>query len=95
MEIRYYQDTDTGKPHIYAHGVREEEVEDVLRRPIENLPGRRRSRVVIGRTRAGRILKVICVPDDGGRDVFVVTAFDLKGKPLRAFKRRSRRRGVP
>jgi hypothetical protein len=92
VDVRYYRDADTGLPHIYGHGVREHEVEAVLRRPIENLPGRRRSRVVIGRTRAGRFLKVVCVPDDDG--VFVVTAFDLKGKPLRALKRRMRRRGV-
>jgi len=39
------------------------------------------------------MLKIICVPDDVGDGVFVVTAFDLRGKPLRAFNRRMRRRG--
>lgn len=75
--------------------MQESEVEDVLRRPLENLPGRRNSRIVIGRTRLGRLLKVVIVPDDdGGEGVFVVTAFDLTGKPMRAFQRRLRRRGL-
>jgi hypothetical protein len=93
VHIRYYPDADTGLPHIYGHGVTEREVEEVLHRPSENLPGQRISRIVIGRTRASRVLKVICVPDDDAAGVFVVTAFDLKGKPLRAFKRRLRNRG--
>jgi hypothetical protein len=48
LEVRYYCDADTGLPHIHGHGVTEKEVEDVLRRPVEILPGRRRSRVLIG-----------------------------------------------
>jgi hypothetical protein len=39
-------------------------------------------------------LKVICVPDDDGDGVFVVTAYDLSGKPLKAHNRRMRRRGT-
>jgi hypothetical protein len=93
VNIRYNPDAHTGLPHIYGHNVHESEVEDVLRRPLENMPGSANSRIVIGRTRAGRILKVIIVPDDDGDGVFVVTAFDLIGKPLRAFRRRSRNRG--
>jgi hypothetical protein len=93
VHIRYYIDADTDLPHIYGHNVHESEVEDVLRRPLENLPGRRNSRIVIGRTRAGRVLKVVAVPDDDGDGVFVVTAFDLTGKPLRALRRRLRGRG--
>jgi hypothetical protein len=30
MEIRFYLDPETGLPHIYEHGVTEEEVEQVL-----------------------------------------------------------------
>ena len=93
LEIRYHRDRDTGMLHIAAHGVREHEVVEVLRRPLENLPGERNSRILIGRTIAGRILKVICVPDDDGEGVFVVTAYDLVGKPLKAHNRRMRRRG--
>ena len=93
MEIRYNWDDDVDLPHIAAHGVGEHEVEDVLRRPLEDLPGPRNSRIVIGRTTASRLLKVICVPDDDGAGVFVVTAYDLVGKPLRAHHRRMRKRG--
>jgi hypothetical protein len=92
VEVRYYRDPDTGLPHIFRHGVTEREVEEVLLRPAESRPGRRKSRVVIGRTRAGRILRVVYVPDDGA-GAFVVTAFGLKGKPLQGFKRRMRERG--
>jgi hypothetical protein len=35
MNIRFYRDPATGEPHIYNHGVTEEEVEEVLRRPGE------------------------------------------------------------
>jgi len=31
MEIRFYEDPDTGLPHIYGHGVSEKEVRQVLR----------------------------------------------------------------
>ena len=31
MELRFYEDPDTGQPHIYGHGVTEREVGEVLR----------------------------------------------------------------
>lgn len=93
LEIRYNWDDDVDLPHIAAHGVGGDEVEEVLRRPLEDLPGARNSRIMIGRTAAGRMLKIICVPDDDGEGVFVVTAYDLVGKALRAHKRRMRKRG--
>jgi hypothetical protein len=36
---------------------------------------------------------VIYVPDEEGDGVFVVTAYPLAGKQLKAFRRRQRRRG--
>jgi hypothetical protein len=92
MRIRFYIDPDTGLPHIYEHGVREDEVQDVLDRPGEDRPGNEGSRVLTGQTRAGRYLRVICVPDPEPDSVFVVTAFDLRGKPLTAYRRRRRRK---
>jgi CBS domain-containing protein len=91
-EIRYNLDVETGLPHIFDHGVSTDEVEDVLRRPLENRRGGDDSRVLIGATRAGRVLRVICVPDDDGQGVFVVTAYDVVGKALSAFRRRRRRK---
>jgi hypothetical protein len=92
MRIRYYVDKETGLPHIHGHGVREQEVADVVASPSEDRPGRGGSRVALGRTRSGRLLRVIYVPDPEPDSVFVVTAYDLKGKPLAAFRRRQRRR---
>jgi hypothetical protein len=63
MKVRYYLDPDTGEPHIYGHGVTEEEVEHILRHPGEDLPGRDDSRQALGQTAAGRYLRVIYVPD--------------------------------
>ena len=92
MNIRYYIDSSAGLPHIYNHGVDEDEVEDVLRRPGEDRPGREGSRVAIGQTAAGRYLRVIYVPDPEPNSVFVITAYELTGKPLLAYRRRRRRR---
>lgn len=92
MKVRYYIDPQTGVPHVYGHDVSETEVEEVLERPIEDFPGREGSRVTIGSTSAGRILRVIYVPDPEPNSVFVITAYDLRGKPLLAFRRRRRRK---
>ena len=93
MKIRFYINRDTGLPHIYSHGVREDEVEQVLRHPGEDRPGKEDSRVAIGQTGAGRYLRVIYVPDPEPDSVFVLTAYDLTGKPLLAYRRRRRKRG--
>ena len=58
MKIRFYIDPETEQPHIYNHGIREDEVEYVLRKPGEDRPGRDGSRVAIGKTSAGRYLRV-------------------------------------
>jgi hypothetical protein len=93
MDIRFYRDPATGEPHIYNHGVTEDEVEDVLRRPGEDRLGREGSRVAIGQTRTGRFLRVIYVPDPEPESIFVITAYELRGKPLTAYRRRQRRKG--
>lgn len=51
--VRYYVDPSTGQPHIYQHQVGEDEVEEVLARPLEDRPGSHESRVAIGQN-AGR-----------------------------------------
>ena len=93
MELRFHKDPDTGLPHIYDHGVTEEEVRQVLARPGEVQSGSEDSRIVMGQTEAGRYLRVIYVPDPGGGSAFVITAFELKGKQLKAHRRFKRRRG--
>jgi hypothetical protein len=93
MNLRFYDDPATGEPHIYNHGVTEAEVEEVLRRPGEDRLGRESSRVAIGQTQAGRFSRVIYVPDPEPDSLFVITAYELRGKPLTAYRRRQRRRG--
>jgi len=92
VEIRYYIDPETGLPHIYRHDVDEQDVADVLRRPLEDRPGREGSRVAVGRSQAGRRLRVIYVPDPIPDSVFVITAYPLGPKAMRALRRRRRRK---
>jgi len=92
VEIRFYLDPETGQPHIYRHGVNKVEVEQVLARPLEDRPGREGSRVALGQTRAGRHLRVIYVPDPEPGSVFVITAYPLGPKALRALRRRRGRK---
>jgi len=92
MKVRFYIDPETDLPHIYNHDVSESEVEDVLSRPGEDRPGSEGSRVALGQTTAGRYLRVIYVPDPEPRSVFVITAYELRGKALLAFQRRRRKR---
>ena len=92
MNVRYYIDPTTDLPHIYNHDVSESEVEDVLSGSSEDRPGEDGARVAIGQTSSGRYLKVIYVPETEPEGVFVITAYELKGKPLLAYRRRQRRR---
>ena len=94
MNLRFHIDPETGDLHIHRHGVREREVEDVMASPAEDVPGRRNSRVAIGQTQGGRYLRVIYKRDPEPDSFFVITAYDLKGKPLTAYRRRMRRRGA-
>ena len=92
MKIRFYIDPETRLPHIYNHKVEEEEVEDVLRKRGEDRPGKENFRIAIGQTKGGRYLRVIYVSDPEPDSLFVITAYELKGKPLKAYRPRSRRR---
>ena len=90
MRARFYVDPVTGAPHIHNHQVDEHEAIDVLDKPGEDRPGRDGSRVALGQTASGRYLRVVYVPEPDG--VFVITAYDLTGKPLAAYRRRRRKK---
>lgn len=91
MKIRLYIDPETRQPHIYNHDVDEAEIAEVLAKPREDRPGREGgSRVALGQTAAGRYLRIIYVAEPGG--MFVITAYELRGKPLLAYRRRRRRK---
>lgn len=92
MEVRYYIDLETNLSHIRSHEVTEEEVEQVLLKPEADRPGQDGSRVAIGQTQAGRYIRVIYVPDPRPTSIFVITAYELRGKPLIAYKRRRRKK---
>jgi hypothetical protein len=91
VDLRFFIDPSTGEPYIYQHGVDEKEVEDVLERPVEDRPGREGSRVAVGQTQAGRYLRVIHVPDPEPGSIFVITAYDLGPKALKALRRRRKK----
>ena len=82
----------TGQPHVHGHGVSEEEVEEAIMRPDEDRPGKEGSRVAIGETSGGRYLRVIYVTDPEPDSLFIITAYELRGKPLTAFRRRRRKK---
>ncbi len=92
MDVRYYRDPESGVPHISDHGVTESEVEWILAHPGEDQTCSGDSRQALGQTENGRYLRVIYIPDELGDGVFVVTAYPLEGKQLKAFRRRQRRR---
>jgi hypothetical protein len=92
VRCRYYRDPESGIPHIENHDVSELEVADAFLSRREDRAGRDGSRVAIGRTRSGRILRVIYVRDEVADSTFVITAYDLRGPALKAFQRRQRRR---
>ena len=89
MGVRFYLDRETGEPHIHQHAVSEVEVD---MRPLEDRPGSEGSRVAVGQTRGGRYLRVIYVPDPEPDSLFVITAYELGPKALRALRRRRRRK---
>ena len=93
-QYRPTSDPRTATPHIYRHDVSEDEVEQVLEQPGEDRPGERGSRIAIGQTDAGRYIRIIYVAEPDRDSVFVITAYELKGKPLKAYRRRQKRRNI-
>ena len=88
MTVRFYIDPATDHPHICGHAVVEEEVEEVLARPMEDRAGRDGSRIALGQKEAGRYLRVIYMPDPSPGSVFVITAYELGEKARKALRRR-------
>ena len=88
MNLRFYLHPATGEPHIYNHGVTEDEVEDVILRPGEDRIGREGTRVAIGQAQSGRYLRVIYVLGAEPGSIFVITAYELRGRSRTAYRRR-------
>ena len=92
MRTRFYIDPTTELPHIYNHQVSEDEVIDVLEKPGEDRSGREGSRIALGRTPSGRYLRIVYVPDPDPDSVFVITAYEMAGKPLAAYRKRRKKK---
>lgn len=92
MNLRFYIDPETAQPHIYNHGVVEEEVRQVMVLPGQDYPAARNTRMKLGQTGAGRYLQVIYVPGMGRESAFVITAYELKGNALKSYRRQQRRK---
>jgi len=93
VKIQYYIDVQTEQPHIYNHSVSEDEVEYILLNAGEDRPGTEGSRIAISQTKDGRYLRIIYVLDPERDKIFVITGYELTGKPLLAYRRRRRRKG--
>lgn len=91
MAWRFYIDAGTGEPHVDKHGVTEGEVIEVLEHCLESRRGRDGTIVRIGRTSAGRYLRVVFVPESvsGG---FVITAMDLRPQERTALNKRLKKK---
>lgn len=91
MKLCFFLDSSTRQPHIYKHAVNKNE-EDVLEAPGEDRAGRDGSRVAIGQTSSGRYLRIVYVADPEPDSLFVITAYELQGKALSAYRRRRSRK---
>src|SRR5216683_1015148 len=92
VNVRFYIDPETDEAHVESHGISVDEAEEVLAAPLVDYPGTRGTRIAVGQTSTGRYIRVIYVPDRVPGSIFVITAYDLPPKALRALRRRLRRR---
>jgi hypothetical protein len=87
VEARFYVDPATGLPHVHGHQVSEDEVILAKTVRVAKVPELR-----LAKPLRARYLRVIYVPDPEPDSVFVITAHELRGKPLAAFRRRRRKK---
>ena len=61
------------------HGVRDEDIEHAVRRPLRVIPGEGRD-LVIGADRSGLLLEVVILDDDPDEEPVVIYAMPLRPK---------------
>ena len=100
MDVRFYcsrwSDREPPRyfPQIWVRDVVGHEVRAVLAHPGEDLPALDGARMALGQIKPGECyLRVIYVPDPATNSVFVISAFRLRGKVLKACRDRQRSRG--
>jgi hypothetical protein len=92
MDIRFFKDPDTGLAHCYGqHGIKEREVIETLRRPGRLFARDDGSLVAEGQTESGRYLRVIYREFLDEDYLFIITAYDLRGKARQAYRRKRKR----
>ncbi len=91
MDLTFFIDPESDQPHIHNHGVTQAEARQIFARPGLVLKGSNNSRFKLGQTEAGRYLKIIYAPSKDGKGVFVITGYELRGKELKAYRRRRKR----
>ncbi len=91
MRIRFYIDPETESPHVENHGITMSECVEVLENPGHDFASSGGARIAYGQSRSGRFLKVVYKEDQVGDGVFVITAYELSGNELKAYRRRLRR----
>ena len=91
VNVRWYTDPETGEPHALKHGVTEEEIHSAIAGVIEDRQGVDGVRVFVGKADDGQVLRVVYVPDLEPGSIFVITAYPLGAKALKALRRRMRR----
>ena len=78
------------RDYVYLVPSVEESTHYVLKTVIPTREGG--ARIALGKTRGGRFLCVNYVPDPAPESMFVITAYQLGPKALRALRRRRKRR---
>ena len=61
------------------HGIRDEDIEHAVRRPLRVVPGEGRD-LVIGADRSGLLLEVVILDDNPGEEPVVIHAMPLRSK---------------
>lgn len=92
MRLRFYIDPETGEPHIHNHHVEEWEVWDICDEPLESRPGGDGTTVLLGQTRNGRFIRVICRRDEHRDSTLIITAYEPGPQAIRGLRRRRKKK---
>jgi hypothetical protein len=63
-----------------------------LQNPGEDRAGREGSRIALGQTSSGKYLRIVYVLDPELDSVFVITAYQMSGKAIAAYRKRRRKK---
>ena len=91
MHIRFYRDPATGEPSTTMMSQKMKSKMSSVAQVKTTWVGKG---LVLPSVRHGlEVFRVIYVPDPEPDSIFVITAYELRGKPLTVYRRRQRRKG--